>query len=54
MTRPQQRPIPAWLPSSAQLDLIELQEMEERLRRWGGSPRRPPYPIAPAGESWAV
>jgi hypothetical protein len=54
MTRPQHRPVPAWLPTGSQLELLELQQMEERLRRWGGSSRRPAFPIAPAGEPWRV
>ena len=46
-------PVPAWLPTTAQLDQLELQEIEGRLREWGNSSPRLPYPIAPT-EQWTV
>jgi hypothetical protein len=54
MTRRQLRPIPAWLPSGSELELLELQQMEDRLRRWGDSPRRLPWPVVLPDEPWRI
>lgn len=54
MNRSHPRPIPAWLPTPAQLELQELHDMEDRLRAWGGSHPRLPYPIAPQDQPWSV
>mgnify|MGYP007070471992 CR=1 FL=1 len=55
MTRSTRPALTAWLPLPAgpQLELQELHDLEDRLRAWGGSPRRLPYPIT-TGEPWRV